>query len=123
MKEKAQKLARFTGLVMALALLVNIFYAPEVLATKDTVLFSTPALTTSDGRVTVNLSLGYQDSNGTYISASIKSIGATTDVSDLVVEDPVISSDKKTVTVKVSYYYKSGGVIHLRTETLAKNAP
>lgn len=124
MKEKAQKTAKMVGLIIAMVLLVNTFYVPEVSAVEPyTLLFIYPELSTSDGRVTVKLAIGYQDSLGVFVGASIQQVTVTTDVSQLIVGNAVLSSDKKTVTVEVAYNYPSNGVTFRRIETLSKSVP
>lgn len=124
MKEKTQRTARIVGLIIAMVLLVNIFYVPEVSAIEPyTIMTIYPELTTSDGRVTVKLCITYQESTGIFTGASIQQIKGTTDVYNLVVDSPELSSDKKTVRVELGYNYDSGGMTYYIVETLSKSAP
>lgn len=124
MREHTGKTARVVGLIIAMVLLVNIFYVPEVSAVEPYTLMTIfPELTTSDGRVSVILNLTYQESYGVFVAASIKSIGGTSDVFNLVVENPVISSDGTIVRVQVGYNYTSWFSTYYVVETLSKSVP
>lgn len=124
MKNRIKKTARIVGLILAVVLLLNTFYASEVSAAESrTIMTIYPELTTSDGRVTVTVCITYQESTGIFTGASVQRIGATTDVSNLVVETPVLSADKKTVTVTVGYNYTSWGTTYYAIERLQKKAP
>ncbi|MCH5270601.1 MAG: hypothetical protein J1E83_07590 [Lachnospiraceae bacterium] len=124
MKEKAQRTARIVGLFIAMVLLVNTFYVPEVSAIEPyTIMTIYPELTTADGRVTVKLCITYQESTGIFTGASIQQIIRTTDVSQLTVGNAVLSSDKKKVTVEVAYNFPYDGTTYRRVETLSKSVP
>lgn len=124
MKENACRTARIVGLIIAMVLLINIFYVPEVSAVEPyTIMTIYPELTTSDGRVTVKLCITYQESTGIFTGASIQQVRGTTDITQLIVGKPELSSDKKTVYVDVSYNYPANGTTYMWTETLSKSAP
>lgn len=124
MKKGIQEMAKMVSLVIALVLVVNIFYVPEVAAVEPyTLMPITTDLTTSDGRMTVTLAITYQESSGTFISATIKRVGITTDVSNPAVEAPILSADKKSVSVYVGYNYTSWGSTHYVREVLTKTVP
>lgn len=124
MKEKTQRTARIVGLIIAMVLLVNIFYVPEVSAIEPyTIMTIYPELTTSDGRMTVKLCITYQESTGIFTGASVQQVICTTDISKMTVSSPWLSSDKKTVYVEVSYNCPKNGTIYNITEILYKSAP
>ena len=124
MKNRIKKTARIVGLILAVVLLLNTFYASEVSAAESrTIMTIYPVLTTSDNRVAVTVCITYQESTGIFTGASVHQIAAKTDVSNLVVETPELSADKKTVTVLVGYNYTSWGVTHYVREVLSKKAP
>ena len=123
MKNFIRKMTRIVGLTIALVLLVNTFYVPEVSAAQNAILTIYPVLTTSDNRVEVTLCVTYQESTGIFTGASVQRVGATTDVSNLLVESPVLSADKKTLSVEVSYDYTSWFTTRRVVEYLVKNAP
>lgn len=124
MKNFIRKMTKIVGLMIALVLLVNTFSAREVSAAESRAIMTIyPELTTSDGRVTLVLCITYQESTGIFTGASVQRIGATSDVSALKVSTPVLSSDKKKVTVTVSYNYLSGGVWYACEEYMVKEAP
>ena len=123
MKNFIQKMTRIVGLAIALVLLVNTFYVPEVSAAQNAILTIYPVLTTSDNRVAVTLCVTYQESTGIFTGASVQRVGFTSDVSNLLVESPVLSADKKTLSVKVSYEYTSWFKTQRVEEYLIKNAP
>lgn len=124
MKEKTQRTAKIVGLIIAMVLLVNIFYVPEVSAIEPyTIMTIYPELPTSDGRVTVKLCITYQESTGIFTGASVQQVIVKTDVTQLIVGSPWLSSDKKTVYIEVSYNCPKNGTIYNITERLSKSAP
>lgn len=124
MKEKAQRTAKIVGLMIAMVLLVNIFYVPEVSAVEPYAIMTIyPVLTTSDNRVAVTVCITYQESTGIFTGASVQQVSAKVDVSQLTVGHAVLSSDKKTVTVEVAYNYSSNGTTFRVIETLSKSVP
>lgn len=124
MKNFILRSTKFVGLVLALSLLLNTYNVQEVLAAETrTIMTITPTLVTSDNRVAVTVSITYQESTGIFTGASVKQVAATTDVSNLTVEPAILSSDKKMVSVKVSYNYPSGAYTRTAVEYLTKSVP
>lgn len=124
MKKGIQEMARMVSLVIALVLVVNVLYVPEVAAVEPyTLMPITTDLKTSDGRMTVTLAITYQESSGTFIYASVQQVKFTSDVSNPVVEAPYLTADKKTVMVTVGYNYTSWGTTYYAIETLTKTVP
>lgn len=124
MREKAQRTARIVRLMIAMVLLMNTFYVPEVSAIEPYAIMTIyPVLTTADNRVAVTLCITYQESTGIFTGASVQQVSAKVDVSQLTVGNAVLSSDKKTVTVEVAYNFPYDGTTYRRIETLSKSVP
>lgn len=130
MKAGMRKIKQMAGMIIALVLLVNGFYAPVVSAAAPepdaqpcTLMTIYPELTTPDGRITVKLCLTYQESTGKFTGASVQQITSDTSVKFRYIMDVAFSDDMTTVYVHVHYDYVEDGQQYGCCVTLTKSVP
>lgn len=130
MKAGMRKIKRMAGMIIALVLLVNGFYAPVVSAAAPepdaqpcTLMTIYPELTTPDGRVIVKLCLTYQESTGKFTGASVQQLLPDTSVKYLRIAGLTFSEDMTTVCVHVHYDFVEDGQQYSRCVMLTKSVP
>ncbi len=130
MKAGMRKIKQMAGMIIALVLLVNGFYAPVVSAAAPepdaqpcTLMTIYPELTTPDGRVIVKLCLTYQESTGKFTGASVQQLLPDTSVKYLRIAGLTFSEDMTTVAVHVHYDYEEDGQQYSRCVLLTKSVP
>lgn len=130
MKAGMRKIKQMAGMIIALVLLVNGFYAPVVSAAAPepdaqpcTLMTIYPELTSPDGRIKVKLCLTYQESTGKFTGASVQQFLSDSSVRYHYIMGVTFSEDMTTVAVHVHYDFVEDGQQHSCCVLLTKSVP